>query len=149
MKKRGIIMREMIQKRIGNKKGFTLIELIVVIAIIAILAAVLVPRFAGFTDDARHKAALTDGSNLLMALSTLDAQGNWPADVAAAQTAINNLLGTKLVTATGAAAPTAALPVTLTSFSKDTDGITFSMQRYASASKTYTVTCTDGVVSAT
>jgi type IV pilus assembly protein PilA len=36
-----------------NKKGFTLIELIVVIAILGILALIAIPRFAGFTDRAK------------------------------------------------------------------------------------------------
>ena len=38
-----------------NQKGFTLIELIMVIVILGILAAVVVPRFFDFTTDA-HKA---------------------------------------------------------------------------------------------
>ena len=36
-----------------NKKGFTLIELIVVIAILGILALFLVPSFLGYTKDAQ------------------------------------------------------------------------------------------------
>jgi prepilin-type N-terminal cleavage/methylation domain-containing protein len=36
-----------------KKKGFTLIELIVVIAILGVLAAVAIPRFSGFTDKAK------------------------------------------------------------------------------------------------
>jgi type IV pilus assembly protein PilA len=39
-----------------KKKGFTLIELIVVIAILGILAAIMVPRFSGFQANANKKA---------------------------------------------------------------------------------------------
>lgn len=43
-------------KKSRDNKGFSLIELIVVIAILAILALILVPRFGGFTQDAREAA---------------------------------------------------------------------------------------------
>lgn len=47
-----------------NKKGFTLIELIVVIAILAILAAIAIPSFMGITDEADAKVALANARNI-------------------------------------------------------------------------------------
>ncbi len=40
-----------------TKKGFTLVELVIVIAIIAILAAVLIPTFSGVVEKANKSAA--------------------------------------------------------------------------------------------
>ncbi|HQY88170.1 MAG TPA: type II secretion system protein [Tepidisphaeraceae bacterium] len=42
-----------------STRGFTLIELLIVVSILAILAAVIVPRFAGATTDAK-RATLID-----------------------------------------------------------------------------------------
>ncbi len=43
-----------------NKKGFTLIELIVVIAILAILAAILIPSLTGYLDKANQAKNLAN-----------------------------------------------------------------------------------------
>ena len=43
-----------------NNKGFTLVELIVVLVILAILAAILVPALLGYIDRAREKQVTTN-----------------------------------------------------------------------------------------
>ncbi len=50
----------MLQKLRGNSKGFTLIELMIVIAIIGILAAIAIPNFIAYRDKAFCSAAESD-----------------------------------------------------------------------------------------
>ncbi len=50
------------------RRGFTLIELMVVLVIIGVLAALIVPNVLDRTDDARVTAARTDVNNLMQAL---------------------------------------------------------------------------------
>ncbi len=47
-----------------KRKGFTTVELVIVIAVIAILAAALIPTFAGLIDNANHSADLQDANKL-------------------------------------------------------------------------------------
>ena len=46
------------KRTFGNEKGFTLVEIIAVLIILGILAAVAVPRYMSLTDDARNSAAM-------------------------------------------------------------------------------------------
>lgn len=51
-------------KSLKNKKGFTIVELVIVIAVIAILAAVLIPTFSNIVERANEAAAQADAKNL-------------------------------------------------------------------------------------
>lgn len=46
------------------RKGFTTVELIIVIAVIAILSAVLIPSFAGLINNANETAALSEARQI-------------------------------------------------------------------------------------
>lgn len=69
-------------KRLHNKKGFTLIELIVVIAILGILIAIAVPRLGGFTGTAETRAEESNIRVLEGASAMYHAEyGEWPDNI--------------------------------------------------------------------
>lgn len=74
----------------NKKKGFTLIELIVVIAILGILAAVLIPKFTGFQDKARRTQVVTDAKQIATALDSLVTESATGAITAATVMDINS-----------------------------------------------------------
>jgi type II secretion system protein G len=62
-----------------KQKGFTLVELLVVVAIIAVLAAILLPRFLGYTDKAREAQTMKDIRSMCTVVEAFTAtDGNYP-----------------------------------------------------------------------
>lgn len=65
-----------------NKKGFTIVELVIVIAILAILAAVLIPTFASLVKKANEANAQTEAKNLITEmLANILGRGDEAADL--------------------------------------------------------------------
>lgn len=66
-------------QKLKAKKGFTLVELIVVVAIIAVLTAILVPTIMNYTSDAAKSAANANAKTILdstkIVVSSLDTEG--------------------------------------------------------------------------
>lgn len=57
-------------KKLKDKKGFTLVELIVVLVILAILAALLVPALTGYIDKANKNKIVSECRQIVVAAQT-------------------------------------------------------------------------------
>jgi general secretion pathway protein G len=60
--------------------GFTLVEILVVVVILGVLAAIVLPQFASATDDARYNAFITDLNALTKAVSAYENIHGLPPD---------------------------------------------------------------------
>ena len=67
--------------KISDKKGFTLIELMIVIAIIGILSAIAIPNFLSYRKKGMDSAAVSQGKNFYN-LSMADFSDNGTAGAA-------------------------------------------------------------------
>jgi prepilin-type N-terminal cleavage/methylation domain-containing protein len=113
----------MLQKLRGNSEGFTLIELMIVIAIIGILAAIAIPNFIAYRNKAFCSAAESDANSAAAAIAdyfAVPTRQNTPAWDELGLTAS----GTNTVTVTG---PASAIVITVS------DGSTRCPTDYTSA----------------
>jgi len=91
-----------------GQEGFTLVELLIVVIILAILAAIIVPQFSAATDDAKQSAYDTNIANIRSAIDLYRQQhDDYPGAVASSGATCVN--GAAVAGAVGAAAFVAQL----------------------------------------
>jgi type IV pilus assembly protein PilA len=116
-----------------NEKGFTLIELMIVIAIIGILAAIAIPQFSAYRRRSYNSAAQSDLRN------AATAQEAYFVDHSTYTSNVADLTGA------GGLSQTARVNITITAGS--TNAVNYAMTAYHNAgNKTYTLNGPGGTI---
>ena len=111
-----------IRKKMKNNKGFSLVELIIVIAIMAVLVAVLAPQFLKYVEKSRNSTDAQNATAIVSALQT------YYVDPDATGIPAEGKTGTITVNATNTTA-------------SDTDATTFMTKAFKAAGLLTTTTC--------
>lgn len=70
------MFKKFMSKKRNKKRGFTLIELIIVVAIIAILAAIAVPAFGKVSQNAKENTDLANARTIYSVVTAAVAEGD-------------------------------------------------------------------------
>lgn len=70
------MMKDLLKKlqKKSNKKGFTLVEIIVVLVILAILAAIAVPSVLGYVNEAKDERYIQEARSIYVVIQTEEAK---------------------------------------------------------------------------
>ena len=72
-----MIFRNRSRRNRARRSGFTLVELLLVLVILGVLAAIVIPKFSGRTEQARETAAKTQISGFSTALDAFEVDNGY------------------------------------------------------------------------
>ena len=72
----GFPLRNLLNKKLNNEKGMTLIELLAVIVILAIIALIAIPAIGNIISNSKSKAILADATTIISGAKTAIADGS-------------------------------------------------------------------------
>lgn len=113
-------MLKLFNRKKKNNKGFTLVELVIVVAILAILVGILAPQYTKYVEKSRKAADVSNLENLVTAFKTAAADGT--TDIKAGtygiqigRTATNTIAGTVGTAVAAGVKPTVTTNAEITS----------------------------------